>query len=335
MRYARGPGPDMQLIEAERGRTGTCPGCGSALVAKCGPHIAHHWAHHARPDCDSWSEPESEWHLAWKRHAPPERTEVVMGANREHRADVVLPNGYVLELQHSALSAEAIREREEFYTREAGGMCWLWDARRFWKAAKMYLDGSGSTAKYRELPDPPRLALTRHRTLLLPRCAMFWDVPPHPSFSAPGVADHWRDCEKRLSQEIDRVSAALVSDPESLLRDAVTAYEVAVAQHEAVARSGNYKLDMRELHARIAVLAAKERVAKLRAAPTAMLAAQQRLQGLSADLNEAETAIRHHAVWGQLSAGTIAYVVPQSNGAFHIEQLIPRDQFASVIRGAQ
>ncbi len=131
------------------------------------------------------------------------------------------------------------------------------------------------------------------------------------------------------------MSAALVSDPESLLRDAVTAYDVAVAQHGAVARSGDYRVDRRELHAYIAVREAEAQVAKLRAAPTAMLAAQRRLQGLSADLNVAETAIRHHAVWDQLSAGTIAYVVPQSNGAFRIEQLIPRDQFASVIRGAQ
>lgn len=168
MRYARGPGPDPQLIEAERGHTGTCPGCGSALVAKCGTIVSPHWAHHARPDCDDWSEPESEWHLAWKRHAPPERTEVVMGANREHRADVVLPNGWVLELQHSALSAEAIREREEFYTREAGGMCWLWDARRFWGAVQL-----------RHWEDNRALHLARHRTLRQPRRVMFWDIPVH------------------------------------------------------------------------------------------------------------------------------------------------------------
>lgn len=164
MRYARSP--DKQLIEAARGLTGFCPGCDSPLVAKCGTIISPHWAHHARPDCDAWSEPESAWHLGWKSHAPPERTEVVMGAQREHRADVVLPDGRVLELQHSALSVDAIREREAFYTREAGGMVWLWDASRFWHSATW-----SWSDEVLELP--------RHRVLSDVGCAMYWDVPAH------------------------------------------------------------------------------------------------------------------------------------------------------------
>ena len=320
MRYARGPGPDPQLIEAERGRTGTCPGCGSALVAKCGTIVSPHWAHHARPDCDDWSEPESEWHLAWKRHAPPERTEVVMGANREHRADVVLPNGYVLELQHSALSAEAIREREEFYTREAGGMCWLWDARRFWKAVQ-----------FRDSGPHGSIDLPRHRTLLLPRCPMFWDVPSHDS---PDTS-YWYDREARLLQEIQRVETAIATGPESLLEDALTAYKQAVEHHATAAARGRWAIAEEELSAYRAVRAAEARVAELRAAPTTLLAAEDRLQAIGHDLRRVQRHVARCDTRRVLSGGVIAHVVPTRHDGFRIEQLIPRDQFAAAIRGPQ
>ncbi len=55
--------------------------------------------------------------------------EVVMGENNEHRADVRLDNGLVIELQHSPISAEMITEREQFYS----SMVWLFDAKSFMK----------------------------------------------------------------------------------------------------------------------------------------------------------------------------------------------------------
>jgi hypothetical protein len=42
-----------------------------------------------------------------------------------HRADAVLPNGTVVELQHSGISVPEIRAREVFY----GKMLWVFDAR--------------------------------------------------------------------------------------------------------------------------------------------------------------------------------------------------------------
>ena len=120
-----------ERVEAERGIEGACPGCGARVVPKCGDIVAWHWSHLAGKDCDPWFEPESEWHRDWKSLlAPAERQEVVM--RREgvvHRADVVMGNGHVCEIQHSAISPAEIAEREAFYRTAAGGGAWLFDAR--------------------------------------------------------------------------------------------------------------------------------------------------------------------------------------------------------------
>jgi len=84
--------------------------------------VVAHWAHLSACDCDPWSEPESEWHRAWKEMVPPEQREVTMGP---HRADIRLASGKVIELQHSPISPSVIAEREEFY----GNMAWLFDGR--------------------------------------------------------------------------------------------------------------------------------------------------------------------------------------------------------------
>ena len=108
--------------EASPGLEGTCPSCGHPCRPKCGQLVIWHWAHHARADCDPWSEPMTEWHLGWQRVVPPERREVVMGP---HRADIVTASGGVVEIQHSPISVEVITEREEFYGER---MAWIFDA---------------------------------------------------------------------------------------------------------------------------------------------------------------------------------------------------------------
>jgi hypothetical protein len=108
--------------EASPGLAGTCPSCGHPVRPKCGKINVHHWAHHARAECDPWSEPMTEWHWAWQLAVPAERREVVMGP---HRADVVTASGGVVEIQHSPISPSAIAEREEFYGER---MAWIFDA---------------------------------------------------------------------------------------------------------------------------------------------------------------------------------------------------------------
>ena len=101
-----------------------CPNCGKELLAKTGEIVTWHWSHFADHDCDPWNEGESEWHLGWKTKATEDRCEVVMG---NHRADIVSPCGHVIELQHSSLTPEQVRKREEHY----GKMVWMIDGSEF------------------------------------------------------------------------------------------------------------------------------------------------------------------------------------------------------------
>lgn len=111
-------------LEAFPGGRSICPGCRAEVIAKCGQIKVPHWAHRVN-DCDSWAEPETAWHRNWKlllREKYGATLEVVMG-NGEHRADAVLPDGTVVELQHSYLDGEQIHAREKFY----GRMIWIYD----------------------------------------------------------------------------------------------------------------------------------------------------------------------------------------------------------------
>ncbi len=104
-----------------------CPSCRSPVIAKCGEIVTWHWAHESRDDCDRFSEGETDWHLGWKTMVQPEFCEVVIQRRETHRADIVGNGGRVIELQHSPISVQAIREREAFY----GRMAWLFDAAEF------------------------------------------------------------------------------------------------------------------------------------------------------------------------------------------------------------
>lgn len=122
MIYAQNEHQDK--IEASPNAEGFCPGCGEKLVARCGELKIWHWSHQSKRDCDDWYEPETEWHLGWKRLFGKENCEIVIPP---HRADIFGNRDVVIELQHSAISVEEIRKREEFY----GKMFWIVDAHPF------------------------------------------------------------------------------------------------------------------------------------------------------------------------------------------------------------
>ena len=106
-----------------------CPCCGNEVIPKCGQLISWHWAHKNK-DCDSWHEPESQWHLDWKGLFPKEWQEKVIGP---HRADVATPRG-IIEFQNSPLSVSEIKKREDFY----GRMIWIVNARKFKQNLRSY-----------------------------------------------------------------------------------------------------------------------------------------------------------------------------------------------------
>lgn len=72
------------------------------------------------------------WHQQWQSLVKPEYRERVIGA---HRADIVLRDGTVVELQHSPISAEEIRERESHYQR----MLWIFDVSEAFAAERFIL----------------------------------------------------------------------------------------------------------------------------------------------------------------------------------------------------
>ncbi|MCR9195405.1 MAG: competence protein CoiA family protein [Hyphomonas sp.] len=112
-----------QRAEAAPGQTGLCEHCGRETISKCGPIKIAHWAHKSAKSCDSWWEPETSWHRAWKNRFPTKWQEQ---SQRDeygelHIADVVTPNGMVIEFQHSSISHREVKKRTDFYN----NLCWI------------------------------------------------------------------------------------------------------------------------------------------------------------------------------------------------------------------
>lgn len=122
-----------EKILASPGARAKCPCCGDDVIAKCGEIVSWHWSH-KQQDCDSWHEPESQWHINWKKQFPQEWQEVTIDI---HRADISTPHG-IIEFQNSPLSAEEIRTREEFY----GRMIWVVNASNFKCNLETYIPNS-------------------------------------------------------------------------------------------------------------------------------------------------------------------------------------------------
>lgn len=73
-------------------------------------------------------EPETDWHLYWKKQIPIGNYCVTARkGGTVHAADIVTPDNVVVELQQSTVSKETVRTREAFYDK----MVWLVDASFF------------------------------------------------------------------------------------------------------------------------------------------------------------------------------------------------------------
>lgn len=84
-----------------------------------------HWAHkNLSPDCKGYEE--TEWHRQWKAEFPPPYSEIRHEKNGVLKiADLKLPSGLVVEFQHSNITPEEIKFREEYYK----DMFWVFDIR--------------------------------------------------------------------------------------------------------------------------------------------------------------------------------------------------------------
>jgi competence protein CoiA len=120
---------DETRVEAKPGLKGICPGCGEPVIAKCGTLRIHHWSHAGKRECDSWWEPETAWHRAWKNKFLAEWQEIILPDQRTgeiHVADIRTAHGLVIEFQHSHIDSQERNARQSFY----GHMVWVVDGMR-------------------------------------------------------------------------------------------------------------------------------------------------------------------------------------------------------------
>lgn len=129
---------DGKRQEARPGLSAQCSDCGAETTPKCGKIRVPHWAHRGQRDCDSWWEPETEWHRAWKNHFPEnwqERRHT--SENGEiHRADVKTDRDVVIEFQHSFLDQNERLSRETYYQ----NMVWVVDGERRKRDRKQFFE---------------------------------------------------------------------------------------------------------------------------------------------------------------------------------------------------
>jgi competence CoiA-like predicted nuclease len=145
-------------LKAEPGLEGICPCCRTAVTPKCGDVKIHHWAHKSLKECDPWWEPTTQWHVDWQDIAGWDKCEIVLG---NHRADIVNSKGIVIELQHSPIKIDKVKEREDFYK----NMIWLLDfnpnkSARFeaWKSKRgfLYFKLKGRLPKWVDAIEKPK-----------------------------------------------------------------------------------------------------------------------------------------------------------------------------------
>ena len=103
-----------------------CPVCGGSVIPRQGEINAWHFAHQS--SCvDDWKYDMSEWHRAWQERFPEDVREIVVEHRGEfHRADILI-GGYVVEFQHSPISAGEFERRNRFYTNAGYKVIWVFD----------------------------------------------------------------------------------------------------------------------------------------------------------------------------------------------------------------
>lgn len=116
---------NIRIEVSHSGEKAFCPGCNSTVIGNKGEIKAKYWRHKSK-ECDSWYEPMSLWHLTWQNYFPLKNQEIVLKdtvTNNLHRADIMLDNGLVIEVQNSPIKQEEIRQRESFYGKH--NMIWI------------------------------------------------------------------------------------------------------------------------------------------------------------------------------------------------------------------
>lgn len=99
-----------------------CPACHGILIRKRGNIVQHHFAHKSNRNCDPWYDnAKGDWHIKMQSSFPDDYCEVRVQDNSSddfHIADVFIPGqqfNYIIEFQHSEISEDDFRKRNDFY----------------------------------------------------------------------------------------------------------------------------------------------------------------------------------------------------------------------------
>jgi hypothetical protein len=126
MLYAKVNG---EKSEATPNLAGECQLCDQPVFSRCGEINVWHWAHHKNESCDSWYEPETNWHRNWKFIFGEDYREIIISKDGiKHIADIQTRENVIIELQNSTIQAPIIREREIFYGEQ---MIWIINGKHF------------------------------------------------------------------------------------------------------------------------------------------------------------------------------------------------------------
>ncbi len=126
-----------------------CQVCGQPMMQRhCVEKIDHfaHYSPHGHPDivpcCDHWGYDKTEWHMEWQKRFPVDNVERVLECQgKKHIADILI-NDIVIEFQHSHISLDEFKERNEFYTGLGFKVIWVFDL------TEEYDDGRLTMANY-------------------------------------------------------------------------------------------------------------------------------------------------------------------------------------------
>jgi hypothetical protein len=108
-----------KLARAEPGCRGLCPECKTGVYARMPAFAIRHWAHFPLPEGETRDCARGDaggmtaWHYAWQNERND--LDLIEVSRDNHRADVVNTDGVVIEFQHSPISPEDVKDREQFW----------------------------------------------------------------------------------------------------------------------------------------------------------------------------------------------------------------------------
>ena len=119
-------GERVHASRANKNQVYFCPVCKRKVIPRQGDINVDHFAHTSQC-ADNWHYDMSEWHSQWQAQFPLGNREVVVEyLGEKHRADV-MACGYVIEFQHSPITAEEFEERNNFYRSYGKKVIWIFD----------------------------------------------------------------------------------------------------------------------------------------------------------------------------------------------------------------